>query len=136
MALKIQELRHTIAKNEATITSIDAAIEEINRKESKLFRQMLDGTIDSNKPEIIKQKLEQFEVSREDKNSLIQSKKEMIQERNAALEDMMNMLRTQVGLPEIKNIIGNDIPEKEQPETARPQAHPGTVPPIVSGGKR
>lgn len=136
MTPKIQELRQTIARNEAAITSIDLVIAEINNKESKLFRQMLDGGLDSNKPEIIKQKLEQFEASREDKNSLLKSKTELIEEKNAAMEEMMNLFRIEFGMHEIKDIVGSDIPQKEEPEAIRSRAHPGTVPPIVSGGKK
>lgn len=137
MTPRIQELRNIIAKNDITIQSIKQAIDDINRKEAKLFRQMLDGTLDSNDPKAVKQKLEQFEVSREDKKSLIDKQLELTDEKNAAIEELMNLFRIQVELPEVKNMLNNEIPQTEEPApVARPQTHPGTVSPAVRGGKR
>lgn len=133
---RIQELRGIINRSEITLESIRAAIQEINRDEGSFLKQIVTGTYDKTKGDVLKQRLEQFELSREDKNALLKNEIEFIAERNSALEELMNILRVENGLPEIKDLIGNDVPEKQKANTLNKQNHPGNVPPIVIGTKR
>lgn len=131
MSQKVQELRGIITKSEATIESIQMAVQEINQSESLLFNQIVVGSFDRTREGVLKQKLEQFEVSRQDKNDLLKNQEELKAQRNAAMEELMNVLRVENGLPEIKGLVGDDIPEKKKPNQVNKQIHPGTIPPTV-----
>lgn len=134
----VEELRNLIKRNELALQSIKRAIQEINEFEKVVLNQLLSGAADTVSEMSVKQRLEQMEVSREDKKALLEDEARMIQENHAAMEEIVNMFRNRVGLPQMPPSdlppVSLSNPEAET-KTARPQKHPGTVPPIVIGAR-
>lgn len=134
----VEELRNLIKRNKIAIKAIKNAVQEIEDLENVILNQLLSGALDS-APEIsIKQKLEQIEVSREDKKALLEDEARMIKENHASMEELINIFRNKVNMPQVSFSdlppVSLSNPEAET-KTARPQKHPGTVPPIVIGAR-
>lgn len=135
----VEELRNLIKKNKIALQAITSAIKKIDEFEASVLNQLLSGAVDKVSEISTKQKLEQVEVSREDKKALLEEEARMIQENHAATEELINIYRNKVGMPlaPISNLppVSLDNEDDTTKPVARPQKHPGTVPPIVIGAR-
>lgn len=133
----IEELRNIVKRNELGIQAIKKAIHDIDEFEKIVLEQLLSGASDQARDSSTKQRLEQIEVSREDKKALLADQERMANESHAAMEEIINLFRHKVGLPpvppcEMPSVLSFGQVQ-ENNKNARVQRHPGNVPPTVIG---
>ena len=132
----IRELREGIQKQDIILDHVSASIADIEKHEALLFNQCMSGAFDKVPEAALRQKMEQLDAYRSDRYALIEQREEIVAERGAMCEEVVNILRRRVGMGDLPDSMDRPLVTMEADDhLVRGGRHPGSKSAVVNHKK-